>query len=114
MRSAGRGAYVAAFSVIGALACDLDMHAPSILSDRLCPRVPIATFTVPKTEAEHPECWLLVSTDGALFRLETSDSCGGPAELCVHPGETAYALALIRPHDPISWVVYTGNCADIC
>lgn len=88
------------------LSCDLRMHPPGIDA---CPRVEVEAYT-----AGERECVLLTSERDTLFRLAASDSCGGPPVLCLHPGETGYALERVRPAAPAEWSVIRGPCAVIC
>ncbi len=86
------------------VACGYDTHVPNITN--LCPRAEAEAYT-----AGPDECVTLWDTNGlTLFKLDTSDSCGGPPCLELGPGETAYALEKIKPGPPAQWAWYRGPC----
>jgi hypothetical protein len=82
----------------------INLHPPSVLDP--CPRAAIEHYT-----AAPDECLTLVSVHDTLFRLDTSDSCGGPPCLALLPGESAYVLERLRPAAPAMWSVWRGPCA---
>lgn len=82
---------------------DFTTHPPDITE--LCPRVEVAAYTAPDDG-----CLLLESERDALFRLDSSENCGGPAVLCLRPGETGYALERVRPAAPARWTVTPVHC----
>jgi hypothetical protein len=88
------------------LGCDLTTHPPNLLE--LCPRVEVAAYTA------EAGCVRLQDTNGmTLFRLSTSESCGGPPCLLLEPGQTGYALEKIRPSPDAEWFVEHGPCAEL-
>lgn len=96
--------------VLLALACsDLDgysVHAPAFFGD--CGRVPIEDYTAGE------ECIRLEDTSGtALFRLATSESCGGPPCLTLQPGETGLVLEKVKPGPAAEWTAERGPCDEL-
>jgi hypothetical protein len=90
-----------------ALACSLETNVPNI-SDP-CSRAVIASYTAPPEE-----CVRLDDANGlALFRLSTSQDCGGPS--CIRYGEeqTAYVLEKIAPNAGAEWAMRHGPCSEI-
>jgi len=90
------------------LSCaDASVHMPDPFSD--CNRVEVAAYTA------GDECIRLEDTNGrTLFKLSTSESCGGPPCITIHPGETAYALELDRfIAEAADWTVQTGPCESL-
>ncbi len=88
------------------LACSdgIAMHPP----DLGCQRVPVAVYEA------GGDCVLLEDANGrALFRLSTSESCGGPPCLLLLPGEVGYALELSYPGEPARWTVGRGSCEEL-
>jgi hypothetical protein len=84
--------------------CGYDTHVPNITD--LCPRAELEAYT-----AGPEECITLWDVNGlTLFKLSTSDSCGGPDCLELGPGETGYALEKIKPGEPAQWGWYRGPC----
>ena len=80
------------------------MHPPDILSP--CPRAVVEVYTAPADG-----CVTLWDVNGlTLFKLETSDSCGGPDCLELGAGETGYALEKLKPGTPAQWAWYVGPC----
>lgn len=87
-------------------ACTWETHAPSVLAP--CPRVPIAVIT-----AGEGECVRLQDEGRALFKLDTSESCGGPACLRLEPGQTGLVLEKIKPGPAAEWGVTRGACDEV-
>ncbi len=83
---------------------DVSIHTPQPF-DR-CGRVEIATYTAPADE-----CLRLEDTSGTtLFRLSTSESCGGPPCITLQPGETGFVLERIKPDTAAAWDAQIGAC----
>lgn len=98
----------AALLLASVAACTIETHAPNV-SEPTCFRVPIAEYTAPPDT-----CIRLVDANGlTLFRRAESTSCGGPDCLVLAPGETAYALAKVKPGPEPTWRVEVGDC-DPC
>lgn len=80
-------------------------HVPSLLDT--CPRVEVAAYTA------ETGCLLLRDQANTLFKLDTSESCGGPPCLLLEPGQTGYALEKVRPGFPATWTVTPGDCEEL-
>jgi hypothetical protein len=94
------------FAALLLCACSYTAHPPLLNG---CPRVEVEAYT-----AGALECVLLEDTNGlTLFRLESSESCGGPACLRLDPGQTGYALEKIRPGPEAEWSVLQDACAEV-
>ncbi len=102
-------ALVAIIAACGAVSCgDLETHSPSF-TDPTCFRVPIAQYTAPDNG-----CIRLKDKNGlSLFKLDTSESCGGPDCLRLESGETGIVLAKVRPGPEPSWLVFSGACDEV-
>jgi hypothetical protein len=81
------------------------VHAPTLNG---CPRAIVEVVTAGE------ECVRLESVRDALFRLDTSESCGGPPCLVLEPGQTAYVLERIRPGFPAEWRAVPVDCEAAC
>jgi hypothetical protein len=102
------------------LACDLNYHMPPADG---CPRVEVEMVDAGAAgaagaggEAGADGCVLLVSANAdadhpdVLFRRPESDSCGGPAVICLHPGESAWVLERVRPAPEPEWSATSVAC----
>jgi hypothetical protein len=93
--------------ILAVVACSDDrfsVHTPNLFEQ--CGRMPIAEYT-----AEANECIRLEDiNEKTLFRLATSESCGGPPCMTLHPGEKGYVLEKVKPGDPAEWDVQRGPC----
>ena len=82
---------------------------PPDISQPFCTRVEILAVTA----LEH-ECILLEDQNGlTLFKLDTSQSCGGPPCLRLIPKETAYVLEKMRPGPDAEWTTTRGACVQV-
>lgn len=91
---------------LGAWGCSV--NTPN-LSQPFCTRVEVETHT-----AAEDECILLRDENGlTLFKLDTSDSCGGPPCLRLEPGQSGYVLEKLRPGPPAEWSVTRGACGAV-
>lgn len=89
-----------------ALACSFETHVPNVTEP--CSRAIVAEYTAPAGE-----CMRLDDAGGALFRLSTSDDCGGPACIRFCDGATAYALEKLRPGPAAEWTMRQGAPGDV-
>jgi hypothetical protein len=105
--------------------CDLNYHMPPADG---CPRVEVKMVDAGVTGAAgaggeggddgsgDDGCVLLVSANAddehpdVLFRRPESDSCGGPAVMCLHPGESAWVLERVRPAPHPEWSAASVAC----
>ena len=87
-------------------ACTWETHAPNALDP--CPRVPVAVIT-----AGAEECVRLQDEARALFKLDASESCGGPACLRLEPGQTGMVLEKIKPGPAAEWSMVRGACRSV-
>ena len=96
--------------ILAVVACSDDrfsVHTPNLFEQ--CGRMPIAEYY-----AETAECIRLEDANGrALFKLTTSESCGGPPCMRLNPGESAYVLEKVKPGDPAQWDVQRGPCDEL-
>lgn len=95
-------------ALILTLGCsEVSVHMPNPLNE--CNRIEVETHTALL------QCTRLQDTNGrTLFKLSTSESCGGPPCLVIHPGETAYVLELDRlVAEAGEWTVQTGPCEEM-
>jgi hypothetical protein len=97
------------FAVPAALvAAGCNMHPPD-LSEPFCARTEVEAYS-----AGDAECVLLDDSNGlTLFKLETSESCGGPPCLRLEPGQVGYALEKIKPTAGAEWNVTRGACDQV-
>lgn len=73
-----------------------------------CGRVAIAEY---QAEAD---CVRLSDANGrALFKLSTSESCGGPECILLKPGETGYVLEKVKLGERAEWDVQVGACDEL-
>ena len=92
------------------LSCSVDV--PPIngaLDGDGCGRTAVAEYTA------HDGCVKLQDTNGkTLFKLDTSDSCGGPPCIVLLPGETGFALELVKLDGRGQWTVEPVSCDAQC
>jgi hypothetical protein len=88
------------------LACG---ELPEITGGQLCPRVATESHT-----AGPDVCVRLDDQNGmTLFRLSTSEDCGGPPCLRLTPGQTGYVLEKLAPSTPAVWSYWVDSCENI-
>jgi hypothetical protein len=86
---------------------DLATHAPDL--GHLCSRAVVAEYTAPPGE-----CVRLDDANGrSLFRLSTSEDCGGPACIRFGDGQTALVLEPLAPGPQAEWFFWQGPCGEV-
>jgi len=88
-----------------------DSHIPAIygaLDGNECGRVAVAEYTAENS------CIKLDNIRETLFKLKSSESCGGPPCLVIQLGDTAYALEKSTSFKPAEWSVSEVDCSEQC
>jgi hypothetical protein len=90
-----------------AMSCsDFSTHVPNITA-------PCSRAAVAEVISQPDECVRLDDAGGALFRLTTSEDCGGPACIRYCDGAAAFVLEKLRPGPAAEWTERRGTPDEV-